>query len=131
MVPVLRLQPSLCILNQNFEPGLFETGELVKDAQIIPNSGFSVARWIVWRDRIEEFSRCGNGEVEQFALEALRTMKFWGDFLRKNWVYGCRTCGGMIRRNSDMGKKTAYWYWIVIYSAEKSVLATIYRCGLN
>jgi len=37
----------------------------------------------------------------------------------------------MIRRNSDTGKKIAYWYWILLYSAEKSVLATIYRCGLN
>ena len=37
----------------------------------------------------------------------------------------------MIRRNSDMGKKTAYWHWDLLYSAEKSVLAKIYRCGLN
>ena len=35
---------SLCILNQNLEPSLSETGELAKDAQIIPGSGFSVAR---------------------------------------------------------------------------------------
>jgi hypothetical protein len=37
----------------------------------------------------------------------------------------------MTRRNSDMGEKRAYWYWILLYSAEKSVLATIYRSGLN
>jgi hypothetical protein len=69
---------SLCILNQNIEPGLSETGKLAKDTQIIPSSGLSMARWIFWRDRLEELSRCGNEEVEQFALEALRTVKFWG-----------------------------------------------------
>jgi hypothetical protein len=37
---------SLSILNQNFEPGLSETGELAKDAQIIPSSGFSMAKWV-------------------------------------------------------------------------------------
>lgn len=70
---------SLCVLNQKFEPGLSETGELAKNAQITPNSGFSVARWIFWRDRLEELSRCGNEEVTQLALKAWKTMKFWGE----------------------------------------------------
>ncbi|KAF7904197.1 hypothetical protein EAF00_001531 [Botryotinia globosa] len=70
---------TLCILNQNFESGLSETGELAKNAQIMPNSGFSAARWIFWRDRLEEISRCRNEEVAPLASKAWKTMKFWGE----------------------------------------------------
>ncbi|TGO65515.1 hypothetical protein BCON_0002g01000 [Botryotinia convoluta] len=70
---------SLCILNQDFESGFSETGELAQKAQIMPDSGFSVARWIFWRDRFEEISRCGNEEVAPLALKAWKTMKFWGE----------------------------------------------------
>lgn len=69
---------SLCILNQNFESDS-ETGELAKRANVTPNSGFSVARWIFWRGRLEEISHCEDEEVAPLALKALSTMKAWGE----------------------------------------------------
>jgi hypothetical protein len=69
---------SLCILNQDFESDS-ETGELAKRANVTPNSGFSVARWIFWRDRLEEISHCGDEEVAALASKTWRTMKCWGE----------------------------------------------------
>ncbi|KAF7888205.1 uncharacterized protein EAF02_002746 [Botrytis sinoallii] len=45
----------------------------------MPSSGLSVARWIFWRERLEEMNRCGNEEVAPLALKAWKTMKFWGE----------------------------------------------------
>jgi hypothetical protein len=69
---------SLCILNQNFESDS-ETGELAKRANVTPNSGFSVARWTFWRDRLEEISHCEDEEVAAFASKMWRTMKSLGE----------------------------------------------------
>jgi hypothetical protein len=69
---------SLCILNQDFESDS-ETGELAKRANVTPNSGFSVARWIFWRDRLEEISHCEDEEVAPLASKTWRTMKCWGE----------------------------------------------------
>ena len=54
---------SLCILNQNYEAGLSETGEWAKNAQIRPNSGFSLDRWIFGKDWLEDIKRCGKEEI--------------------------------------------------------------------
>jgi hypothetical protein len=69
---------SLCILKQDFESDS-ETGELAKRENVTPNSGFSVARWIFWRDRLEEISHCGDEEVAALASKAWGTMKCWGE----------------------------------------------------
>jgi hypothetical protein len=69
---------SLCILNQDFESDS-ETGELAKRANVTPNSGFSVARWIFWRDRLEEISHCEDEGVAPLASKTWRTMKCWGE----------------------------------------------------
>jgi hypothetical protein len=67
----------LCILNQNFESNS-DTGELAKTANVTTNSGFSVARWTFWRDRLEEISRYEDEEVGPLASKPWRTMKVWG-----------------------------------------------------
>lgn len=69
---------SLCILNQNFESES-ETGELARKANVTPDSGFSVARWTFWRDRLEEISHCEDEEVAPLASKMWRTMKAWGE----------------------------------------------------
>lgn len=69
---------NLCILNQNFESDS-ETGDLAKRANVTPDSGFSVARWTFWRDRLEEISHCGDEEVAPLASKTWRTMKAWGE----------------------------------------------------
>jgi hypothetical protein len=69
---------TLCILNQDFESDS-ETGELAKRANVTPNSGFSVARWTFWRDRLEEISRCEDEEVAPLAYRMWRTMKGLGE----------------------------------------------------
>jgi hypothetical protein len=69
---------SFCIRNQNFESNS-ETGELAKRANVMPKSGFSVARWTLWRDRLEEISHCEDEEVAPLALKTWRTMKAWGE----------------------------------------------------
>ncbi|KAL3425794.1 hypothetical protein PVAG01_02585 [Phlyctema vagabunda] len=69
---------SLCITSQDFEPGLSETGELARAAQITPASGFSVARWEFWRNRLEDIICCGDDEIAQLALTAWKSIKFWG-----------------------------------------------------
>ena len=69
---------SLCILNQNFESNS-ETGELANRANVTPKSGFSVARWTFWRDRLEQISHCEDDEVAPLASKTLRTMKAWGE----------------------------------------------------
>jgi hypothetical protein len=67
---------NLCLVNQNFEADS-ETGELAKAANVTPNSGFSVARWMFWRDRLEEISRCEDEVVAPLALRTWRIMKGW------------------------------------------------------
>ena len=69
---------SLCILNQNFESNS-GTGELARRANVMPNSGFSVARWTFWRDRLEEISHCEDEEVAPLASKTWRTMKAWSE----------------------------------------------------
>jgi hypothetical protein len=69
---------TLCILNQNFESNS-ETGELAKSANVMPSSGFSVARWTFWRDQLEEISHCEDEEVALLALKTWRIMKASGE----------------------------------------------------
>jgi hypothetical protein len=69
---------SLCISNQNFESES-ETGELARKANVTPDSGFSVARWTFWRDRLEEISHCEDEEIAPLASRMWRTMKSWGE----------------------------------------------------
>jgi hypothetical protein len=69
---------NLCILKQNFESNS-ETGDLARRANVVPNSGFSVARWMFWRDRLEEISHCEDEEVAPLASKTWRTMKAWGE----------------------------------------------------
>jgi hypothetical protein len=69
---------SLRIQTQNYDSDA-ETGELARRANITPNSGFSVARWRFWRDRLEEISHCEDQEVAQLAEKTRKTMKTWGE----------------------------------------------------
>jgi hypothetical protein len=68
----------LCIQTQNYDSNA-ETGELARKANITPNSGFSVARWKFWRDRLEEITQSEDQEVAQLAEKMRRTMKTWGE----------------------------------------------------
>jgi hypothetical protein len=69
---------SFCIQMQNYDSDA-ETGELARKANITPSSGFSVARWKFWRDRLEEISHCEDQEVAQLAEKSRKTMKTWGE----------------------------------------------------
>jgi hypothetical protein len=69
---------SLCIQTQNYDSDA-ETGELVRKANITANSGFSVARWKFWRDRLEEICQCEDQEVAQLAEKMRKTMQYWGE----------------------------------------------------
>jgi len=68
---------TLRLLEQDFGSDS-ETGELAERVNVTPNSGFIVARWAFWRDRLEEISRCGDEEVAPLAAKIWRTMKAWG-----------------------------------------------------
>ncbi|KAF7960777.1 hypothetical protein EAE96_000450 [Botrytis aclada] len=70
---------SLCLHHQDYESSNSEIGELAKSAQMMPSSGFSVARWMFWRERLEEISGCGDEDVAALAVKAWKTMKFWGE----------------------------------------------------
>ncbi|KAF7938903.1 uncharacterized protein EAE98_001240 [Botrytis deweyae] len=62
---------SLYLLNQDFEFGISEIGELTQKAQIMPtSSGFSIARWIFWKKRLEELNRYRNKEIAPLTLKA-------------------------------------------------------------
>ncbi|KAL6716761.1 hypothetical protein ACLMJK_006329 [Lecanora helva] len=54
-------------------------GELAMKGGVVPTNGFSVARWGFWKERLEELSRCEDGEVAEVALRAFKMMKFWGE----------------------------------------------------
>jgi hypothetical protein len=69
---------SFCIQTQNYDSNA-ETGELARKENISTNSGFSVARWKFWRDRLEEISHCEDQEVAQLAEKTRKTMKTWGE----------------------------------------------------
>lgn len=69
---------SLSIQTQDYDSDV-ETGELARRANITPSSGFSVARWKFWRDRLEEISHCEDQEVAQLAERMRKTMKTWGE----------------------------------------------------
>lgn len=68
---------TLCIINQDFE--LSTIGDLARDANVSPASGFSVSRWHFWKSRLEEICHCDNQEVATLAFRGSKTMSFWGE----------------------------------------------------
>ncbi|PIG79136.1 hypothetical protein AARAC_007720 [Aspergillus arachidicola] len=68
---------SLCLSGQGFESST--VGELAREAQVVPDTGFSTSRWLFWRRRLEEISHCGHAEMAALARWGVRVMQCWGE----------------------------------------------------
>ncbi|KAE8322465.1 hypothetical protein BDV39DRAFT_183859 [Aspergillus sergii] len=68
---------SLCLSGQRFESST--VGELAREAQVVPDTGFSTSRWLFWRRRLEEISHCGHAEMAALAERGMRVMQCWGE----------------------------------------------------
>ncbi|KAE8167792.1 hypothetical protein BDV40DRAFT_295417 [Aspergillus tamarii] len=68
---------SLCLSGQGFETST--VGELAREAQVVPDTGFSTSRWLFWRRRLEEISHCDHAEMAALAQRGLRLMQSWGE----------------------------------------------------
>lgn len=63
----------------NYAPADSDVGELAHRAGVRPINGFSTARWLFWRARFEELSRCEEKEIADVATRAFRLMMSWGE----------------------------------------------------
>ncbi|KAE8137333.1 hypothetical protein BDV38DRAFT_247084 [Aspergillus pseudotamarii] len=68
---------SLCLSGQGFESSA--VGELAREAQVVPDNGFSTSRWLFWRRRLEEISHCDHAETAALAQRGVRVMQCWGE----------------------------------------------------
>ncbi|RAQ72437.1 hypothetical protein AFCA_009784 [Aspergillus flavus] len=68
---------NLCLSGHGFESSTL--GELAREAQVVPDTGFSTSRWLFWRRRLEEISHCDHAEMAALAQWGVRVMQCWGE----------------------------------------------------
>ncbi|KNG90485.1 hypothetical protein ANOM_001220 [Aspergillus nomiae NRRL 13137] len=68
---------SLCLEAQGFETSTI--GDLAREAQVFPDTGFSTSRWLFWRRRLEAISHCDHAETAALAQRGWRVMQSWGE----------------------------------------------------
>ncbi|KAB8068021.1 hypothetical protein BDV29DRAFT_185219 [Aspergillus leporis] len=73
---------SLCLSTQGFVS--LTIGDLAREAQVVPDTGFSTSRWLFWRRRLEDISHSDHVEMAALAQRGSRVMEFWGERILAN-----------------------------------------------
>ncbi|KAF5861450.1 hypothetical protein ETB97_012929 [Aspergillus alliaceus] len=75
---------NLCLSTQKCESSTI--GDLAREVQVVPDTGFSTSRWLFWRLRLKEISHSDHAELEVLAQRGLRVMQFWGIHIEAQWT---------------------------------------------